>query len=45
VPGLKAALRIAGYDLGLPRPPLVPVGDEGVAALADALAQLEEISA
>jgi 4-hydroxy-2-oxoglutarate aldolase len=45
VPGLKAALRIAGYDLGLPRPPLVPVGDTGVAALADALAQLEEISA
>jgi 4-hydroxy-2-oxoglutarate aldolase len=45
VPGLKAALRIAGYDLGLPRPPLVPVGDEGVAALADALAQVEEISA
>jgi 4-hydroxy-2-oxoglutarate aldolase len=45
VPGLKAALRIVGYDLGMPRPPLAPVGDAGITALANALAQLEEIRA
>src|SRR5204863_6013725 len=27
VPGLKAALKIAGYDVGVPRPPLAPVPD------------------
>src|SRR5438552_10459338 len=27
VPGLKAALTIAGYDVGVPRPPLAPVND------------------
>ena len=45
VPGLKTALRIVGYDLGIPRPPLAPVGDAGIAALTSALAQLEEIRA
>jgi 4-hydroxy-2-oxoglutarate aldolase len=45
VPGLKAALKIAGYDLGIPRPPLEPVPDGAVALLAAALAQLEEIPA
>jgi 4-hydroxy-2-oxoglutarate aldolase len=45
VPGLKAALMIAGYDVGVPRPPLAPVPHAAVAALADALAQLEEIPA
>ena len=45
VPGLKAALKIAGYDLGIPRPPLAPVPDAAAALLAAALAQLEEIPA
>jgi 4-hydroxy-2-oxoglutarate aldolase len=45
VPGLKAALRVAGYDLGMPRPPLAPVPDAAVALLVDALARLEEIPA
>ncbi|HEX3704671.1 MAG TPA: dihydrodipicolinate synthase family protein [Vicinamibacterales bacterium] len=45
VPGLKAALQIVGYDVGLPRPPLLPVADAGVAALRDVLAQFEEIPA
>jgi len=43
VPGLKAALRATGYDLGIPRPPLLPVGDAGVAALVAAIAELEEV--
>ena len=43
VPGLKAALRATGYDLGIPRPPLAPVGDAGVAALTAAIAELEEV--
>ncbi|HMD37243.1 MAG TPA: dihydrodipicolinate synthase family protein [Vicinamibacterales bacterium] len=37
VPGLKAALRIAGYDVGVPRPPLAPVGESAVAAIRTAL--------
>ena len=37
VPGLKAALALAGYDAGLPRPPLVPVPDSAVTALREAL--------
>ncbi len=45
VPGLKAALRIVGYDLGQPRGPLAPVADAGVAALKEVLAQFEEIPA
>jgi 4-hydroxy-2-oxoglutarate aldolase len=45
VPGLKAALKIAGYDLGIPRPPLAPVPDTAIAQLAAALAQLEEVAA
>jgi dihydrodipicolinate synthase/N-acetylneuraminate lyase len=43
VPGLKAALQIAGYDVGIPRPPLAPAPPAAAAALAAALAQLEEI--
>lgn len=43
VPGLKAALQIAGYDVGVPRPPLAPAPPAAAAALAAALAQLEEI--
>jgi dihydrodipicolinate synthase/N-acetylneuraminate lyase len=42
IPGLKAALAVIGYDLGVPRPPLAPVPDSGVAALRDAIAQFEE---
>ena len=45
VPGLKAALALAGYDAGLPRPPLVPVPDSAVTALREALSQFEEIPA
>jgi len=45
VPGLKAALKLAGYDVGVPRPPLAPVPEGGIALLKAALAQLEEIPA
>jgi 4-hydroxy-2-oxoglutarate aldolase len=45
VPGLKAALQIVGYDVGIPRPPLCPVPEAGVAALKELLAHFEEISA
>jgi 4-hydroxy-2-oxoglutarate aldolase len=45
VPGLKAALNLLGYDVGLPRPPLVPVADTVLPALRDALARFEEIPA
>jgi 4-hydroxy-2-oxoglutarate aldolase len=45
VPGLKAALNLLGYDVGLPRPPLTPVPESAIAALRDALAHFEEIPA
>jgi 4-hydroxy-2-oxoglutarate aldolase len=45
VPGLKAALILAGYDVGIPRPPLVPAPEGAVAQLRDALAAFEEIPA
>jgi 4-hydroxy-2-oxoglutarate aldolase len=45
VPGLKAALNVLGYDVGVPRPPLSPLPDAGVKILRDALAQFEEIPA
>jgi 4-hydroxy-2-oxoglutarate aldolase len=45
VPGLKAALKIVGCDVGRPRPPLAPVAETTVAALQDALARFEEVSA
>ena len=35
VAGLKAALRSVGLDVGVPRPPLAPVPDDGLAALRD----------
>jgi len=44
VPGLKAAANLAGYDVGIPRPPLAPAPDAGVAALAEVLAQFDEVS-
>jgi 4-hydroxy-2-oxoglutarate aldolase len=45
VPGLKAALNLLGYDVGVPRPPLTPLPEVGVAALREALAQFEVIPA
>src|SRR5436190_12892592 len=41
VPGLKAALNLAGYDLGVPRPPLAPAPDAAVARLREALTLFE----
>ena len=45
VPGLKAALNLLGYDVGLPRPPLAPVPHAALPALREALAVFEEIPA
>jgi 4-hydroxy-2-oxoglutarate aldolase len=45
VPGLKAALNLLGYDVGVPRPPLLPLPDANLQALRDALARFEEIPA
>jgi 4-hydroxy-2-oxoglutarate aldolase len=45
VPGLKAALNLLGYDVGMPRPPLTPVGEAALPALREALAHFEEIPA
>jgi 4-hydroxy-2-oxoglutarate aldolase len=45
VAGLKAALNLLGYDVGVPRPPLVPVADGVIPALRNALARFEEIPA
>jgi 4-hydroxy-2-oxoglutarate aldolase len=45
VPGLKAALNLIGYDVGVPRPPLAPASDAAVAALREAIAQFQEIPA
>jgi len=45
VPGLKAALNLLAYDVGLPRPPLAPLPDAAIPALREALARFEEIPA
>ncbi len=45
VPGLKAALNLLGYDVGMPRPPLTPVGEAALPALREALAHFEDIPA
>jgi 4-hydroxy-2-oxoglutarate aldolase len=45
VPGLKAALKLMGCDVGRPRPPLVPVAEPTVAVLREALARFEEVRA
>ena len=45
VPGLKAALNLLGFDVGVPRPPLIPLHDAGIASLRNALAKLEEVAA
>jgi len=44
VAGLKAAMRMAGADAGLPRTPLLPLAEPGIGAIRDALAALEEAS-
>src|SRR5262245_7302796 len=44
VAGLKAALKLGGCDVGVPRPPLAPVPEGGVAALAEALAACEKVA-
>jgi 4-hydroxy-2-oxoglutarate aldolase len=45
VPGLKAALNLVGYDVGVPRPPLAPAPDTAVTALRDAIALFEAVPA
>ena len=40
VPGLKAAMELAGYTAGRPRLPLMPVSDEARMAIADAMRSL-----
>jgi len=45
VPGLKAAMAIRGWDVGVPRPPLAGIPESGVDALRTALAQLDGVSA
>jgi 4-hydroxy-2-oxoglutarate aldolase len=45
VPGLKAALNLLGYDVGVPRPPLAPVPESALPVLREALAHFEEIPA
>ncbi len=42
VPALKAALKLVGYDVGIPRPPLIPLHDAAITELADALSLLQE---
>ena len=45
VPALKAAVQLAGYDVGLPRPPLPPAPEHVVAELREALRSFEEVPA
>jgi len=45
VPGLKAAMNLLGYDVGVPRPPLSPVPPAAVSALREALAPFQEVTA
>jgi 4-hydroxy-2-oxoglutarate aldolase len=45
VAGLKAALRILGCDVGVPRPPLRPISQTGMAALDEALASFQKVIA
>ena len=42
VPGLKAALALIGCDVGIPRPPLVPLDHATVAQMAEALSRFGE---
>jgi dihydrodipicolinate synthase/N-acetylneuraminate lyase len=43
--GLKAAVRLVGIDAGVARPPLAPVSDGTLAALKDAIAKFQEVTA
>jgi 4-hydroxy-2-oxoglutarate aldolase len=45
VAGVKAALDLAGYDIGDPRPPLVPVPPAARTAIKELLATFEEVAA
>jgi 4-hydroxy-2-oxoglutarate aldolase len=45
IAGLKAALNLAGYDVGAPRPPLAAASPDAIAALKEALASLEDVAA
>ena len=42
VAGLKAALAVIGYDVGVPRPPLAPAPEAAFVALREALAHFED---
>lgn len=42
VAGLKAALAVIGYDVGIPRPPLMPAPQAAYATLRDALSHFED---
>lgn len=42
VPGLKAALRLTGCDVGLPRRPLAPAPPDTITALRHALGELKD---
>jgi dihydrodipicolinate synthase/N-acetylneuraminate lyase len=42
VAGLKAALDLAGYVGGSPRSPLLPITNEGRAAIQNALATVQD---
>jgi len=42
VPGLKAALQLAGYVGGSPRPPLHVASDDAVAAIRGVLPPVQE---
>jgi 4-hydroxy-2-oxoglutarate aldolase len=44
VAGLKAALTLIGCDVGFPRPPLLPLPDDGVAALKDAIEKFQGVT-
>jgi 4-hydroxy-2-oxoglutarate aldolase len=43
VAGLKAALAVVGYDVGVPRPPLAPAPEAAYAAVREALSQFEDM--
>jgi len=42
IPGLKAALDVIGYDVGIPRPPLAPAPEAAFEALRAAIVALED---
>ena len=42
VAGLKAALSVIGYDVGIPRPPLMPAPEAAYAAVRDALSHFRD---